>query len=539
MKKFKFNKKGLLATLAIGAVVGIVGIVMARTAPSLGVADSFAVLAGASIVDSNPSVITGDVGLSPGTSFGALTSPEVSGTIYGVDGSGPDGLTGGNNPVLVGNAKTALTAAYNDAAGQTLPSVTAVVDITTDSFAAFPGHTLVPGIYKSANQIGVTGTLTLNGTASDIWIFQAPSTLTTAVGANIVLTGGAQACNVFWQVGTSATLGTGTFFKGTIMADQSITDNGSSVVQGRLLARIASVTLNNTTVIKPTCVDATILTIPRSTAPVAQAPAIVVPPLIDVVKVPTPLTLPFAGGSVTYAYTVSNIGIVPMHAITINDNKCSTVNYVSGDINNNSIMEVSEKWIYTCTKTVSQTETNTVTVRGLGPLLSLDAYDVASATVVVGVPLIPPLIHVVKTPNVFVLPAGGGAVTYSYTVKNIGTVPISDVSIVDDKCTGLPGRVVGHPGDINKNGLLDTTETFYFTCLSSLTQTTTNVATAEGHANGLTAIDFARATVVVAPPKLPSTGFGPEDKSLMNILVPTGIVALLFSLYIARKKRTV
>lgn len=537
MKKIKFNKKGLLATLAISLAVGFAGLVMAQTAPSLGVVDSFAVLAGASIVDSNPSVITGDVGLSPGTAFGALTSAEVSGTIYAVDATGPDGA-GGNNPALVGNAQVALTAAYGDAAGQTLPSVTTVTASTIDSFAS-TGYTLAPGIYKSPSTMGVTGTLTLNGSASDVWIFQAVSSLTTASAADIVLTGGAQACNVFWQVGTSATLGTNTLFKGTIMADQSITDNGGSIIQGRLLASIGSVTLNNTTVVVPTCVEPLILSLPRATAPAAVAPVFTAPPLINVTKIPSPLTLVSGPGSVTYSYVVTNIGTVPMHDVTINDNKCSVINFISGDANNNSLLEVDEVWNYRCIKVVSKTEINTVTVHGIGSDNAWDAYDIASATVVVKASLVPPLIHVVKRPNIFVLPAGGGAVTYSYSVTNPGTAPLNNVSIVDDKCTGLPGRVVGHPGDLNNNNLLDTNETFYFTCATNLTKTTTNVATAQGHANGMTAIDFAQATVVVSSPKLPSTGFGPEDKSLMNILVPTGIIAILFSLYIARKKRIV
>lgn len=520
----KFNKNSIIITLAISAVVGITGLVIAATSVSLLTADSFAVLAGSGITATTPSTVSGDVGTFPTTTeTGTIT---VTGTNHAGD-------------AVTQTAKTDLTAAYLNAEAQTLPSVTAIIDITTDSFSG-TGYTLAPGIYKSANQIGVTGTLTLNGSATDVWIFQAGSTLTTASAAEIVLTGGAQACNVFWQVGSSATLGTNTLFKGSILALVDITDNGGSIIQGRLLARNGAVTLNNTSVVKPTCVDATILSIPRSTAPVAQAPAVVVPPLIDVVKVPSPLTLPLGGGSVTYTYTVRNIGTVPMHAITANDNKCSTVNYVSGDINSNSILEVNETWIYMCTKTVTQTETNTVTVRGLGPLLALDAYDVASATVVVGVPLVPPLIHVIKTPSVFVLPAVGGQVTYSYTVKNIGTVPVSDVSIVDDKCTGLPGRVVGHPGDINKNGLLDTTETFYFTCVTNLTQTTTNIATAEGHANGLTAIDFARATVVVAAPSLPNTGFGPEGKGAMwGLVVLAGVLAASYLGYAIRKRQTI
>lgn len=517
MTKFKFSRNGVIATLAIASVVGITGLVMAQTAPSLGTADSFAVLAGSGITASNPSTVSGDVGTYPTTTeVGTIT---VTGTNHAGDAT-------------TQSAKTALTNAYLDAQGQTLPSVTALVDITTDSFSG-TGHTLAPGIYKSANQIGVTGTLTLNGTASDIWIFQAPSTLTTASSAVIAFSGGAQACNVFWQVGSSATIGTGTHFKGSILALTDITDNGGSTIEGRLLARNGHVTLDNTAVVNSTCVSV------PSTGSYGTT-GIQKLPLINVTKVPTPAALPLGPGSVTYNYTTTNIGETPIINMWIKDDKCSNVNYVSGDTNNNGALDLTETWLYSCTKVVSQTETNTVTAYGKSAE-GWETYDTANATVVVSLPIVAPLIHLVKTPNIFVLPAGGGQVIYTYTITNPGTVPLNNVSITDDKCTGLPTRIASHPGDLNKNGLLDTNETFHFTCVSNITKTTTNTGTAEGEANGLTAIDFAKATVAVTPPKLPNTGYGPEDKSntLLNILVPAGIAGLLLSLYIARRKRTV
>lgn len=152
----------------------------------------------------------------------------------------------------------------------------------------------------------------------------------------------------------------------------------------------------------------------------------------------------------------------------------------------------------------------------------------------------PPLIHVVKKPSVFVLSAPGGAVTYTYTVTNPGTAPLSNVSITDDKCTGLPGRVIGHPGDLNKNNLLESSETWKFTCKTNLVQTTTNIGTAEGSANGLTARDFAFATVVVAAPKLPNTGLPPRETSPWDIVLVSGIfLAALATLAAVFKRRTV
>ncbi|OIO31304.1 hypothetical protein AUJ77_00105 [Candidatus Nomurabacteria bacterium CG1_02_43_90] len=201
------------------------------------------------------------------------------------------------------------------------------------------------------------------------------------------------------------------------------------------------------------------------------------------------------------------------------------------------MLDLKESWTYTCTKIVSKTETNTATAHGWSN--GWDVFRKANATVVVGTPILPPLIHVVKVPNVFTLPAGGGTVTYLYKVTNPGTVPLSEVSIVDDKCTGLPGRVVGHPGDLNKNNLLESNETWQFTCQSKITQTTTSIGTAMGYANGLTASDFSPVTVLVDPPGFPNAGLPHERKSVAwSIAEIAGILGLI-SLAVVLKKRIV
>lgn len=244
------------------------------------------------------------------------------------------------------------------------------------------------------------------------------------------------------------------------------------------------------------------------------APAIPpVPPLIDVVKTANPLSLPNGPGPVTYTYTLRNIGTVPVTNITMVGDTCSPIILMSGDTNANATLEVNETWVHTCSTILPSTHTNTVVATGWANGIS--ATDIASATVVVGLPSIPPIIHVVKVPNVFTLPAPGGAVTYTYTVTNPGIAPLSNVTITDNKCTGLPGRVVGHPGDLNKNDLLESNESWIFTCRSNLVQTTTNTATASGEANGFTARDFALATVVVASPRFPNTGFPPEQETIL------------------------
>lgn len=522
------NRKMLLSVVAL-SIVAVVGFssVFAATTVSLGAADDFAVLAGSAITATTPSVVSGHTGLSPaaGTFYTGLTTGQVTGTIYAVDATGPAGASG-NNPTLLTSAKAALVTAYGNA-GQ---STTGVIS------ADLGGQTFTPGVYDdndAPDSLSLTGTVTLNaqGDANAVFIFKTGSTLTTASGSTVSLINGAQACNVFWQVGSSATLGTNSTFKGNILAMSSITDNGGSTVEGRFLARNGAVTLNNTTLTKATCV-----TPPPPPAPVTTGTSNFFEPLplINVTKIPNPLALPGGPGSVTYTYTLTNVGEVAMGGVWVKDNKCSTISFISGDTNNDSKLDKTEAWKYQCTKVVSLTETNTATAHGNAN--GWDGYDTANATVVVGAPLTPPLIHVVKKPNLFVLPPTGGAVTYSYTVTNPGTAPLDTVSVIDDKCTGLPGRVVGHPGDINKNNLLESNESWSFTCQTQITQTTTNIATAEGSANGLTAIDFSPATVAVISPTLPNTGISPNA---WNVIIPSILALVLLAVYTARKKRSI
>jgi hypothetical protein len=230
------------------------------------------------------------------------------------------------------------------------------------------------------------------------------------------------------------------------------------------------------------------------------------------VKVPSPLSLPNGTGSVTYNYTLRNIGIVPVTNITMTDDSCSSVTFLSGDINNNAKLDTSEKWIYSCATTLSKTHTNIVTTTGWANGIS--ATDIASATVVVGLPIFAPLIHVTKIPNPLSLTAKGGIVTYTEKITNPGIVALSNIHLVDDKCT--PMKYIS--GDTNKDSKLDVNEIWTYTCSSNLTKTTTNTATASGDANGITVKDFAIATVVVSAPMLPNTGFPPEENNNSSIV---------------------
>jgi uncharacterized repeat protein (TIGR01451 family) len=235
------------------------------------------------------------------------------------------------------------------------------------------------------------------------------------------------------------------------------------------------------------------------------------------VKVPNLLSLPDGPGKVEYTYTLTNIGTLPVTDITLVGDTCSPIVLISGDANADAKLDLNETWTFTCTTTLQETHTNTVVATGWANGIS--ATDIASATVVVGVPVVPPLIHVTKIPDPLALSVDGGLVTYTETITNPGTVPLSHVTLSDDKCSPLTFV----SGDINDDSKLDPTESWVYTCQTNLTETTTNTAVATGEANGLIARDFAIITVVVATalpsptdtvvfvPGLPDTGVEPEQ----------------------------
>ncbi|WUX65178.1 ice-binding family protein (plasmid) [Streptomyces sp. NBC_01431] len=230
-----------LLAVVISAVVVAVSPTQASalaTFVDLGRADSFAVLAGSATTNTGPSVITGDVGVSPGTSISGYGPPAVvNGTQHSAD-------------TVAQDAQTDLITAYNDAAGQ-------------PSDGALPpdagGLTLVPGVYTASSTLGLTGTLTLDaqGNPNAVWVFQIGSGLTTASSSRVSLINGASPCNVFWKIGSSATLGTSTAFVGNILAMTSITATTSATIEGRALARNGAVTLDTNTITRPQCAAGT------------------------------------------------------------------------------------------------------------------------------------------------------------------------------------------------------------------------------------------------------------------------------------------
>lgn len=198
---------------------------------------SFGIIAGSTVTNTGPTVVDGNLGLSPGTAVvGFPPGTVINGSIK-------------INDTEANNAKNCLTAAYIDAAGRSL-------NVIVMANGELGGLTLAPGLYKapggSFDITSVDLTLDAQGDPNAVWIFQMPSsTLTVGNGVKIILAGGASAKNIFWQVGSSATIGTTAQMKGTIMADQSITLKNGAVLLGRALAMTGAVTLENNAVTIP------------------------------------------------------------------------------------------------------------------------------------------------------------------------------------------------------------------------------------------------------------------------------------------------
>lgn len=243
-----------VALAATGAAAGSAQ----AAAVDLGTASSFAVLGATTVTNTGPSVVSGDLGVSPGTA---------------IVGFPPGTLTGGAFHAANATAATAqtnVTTAYNDAAGR-ISSATVSGDLA--------GRTLTPGVYTSASSLSLSGDLTLNagGNPDATFVFQAGSTLIAGSGSRVLLIGGAQACNVVWQLGSSATVGTASAFVGDILAMTSITMNTGATLDGRALGRNGAVTLDTNTMTRSACASAVTPTPPGTTPTPTPTPPGVTP----------------------------------------------------------------------------------------------------------------------------------------------------------------------------------------------------------------------------------------------------------------------
>ena len=274
------------AFLAVTLGVTISGIggsaaIAAQAPVGLGTAASFAVLAGQTITNTGSSVISGDIGVSPGSA--------VTGFPPGTVNNGTKHLA----DAVALQAQSDVTTAYNDAAGRS-PTATVTADLG--------GQTLFPGVYRGAT-LEVTGTLTLDaqGDPNAVFIFQTASTLITASTSTVAMINGGSPCNVFWKVTSSATLATNSVFVGTVLALTSISASTGATITGRLLARNGGVTLENNTINAAGCAVGPVA--PTTTAPAAATST-----------VPLGVVLPETGVTTTTASTPA-VSTVPLGVV--------------------------------------------------------------------------------------------------------------------------------------------------------------------------------------------------------------------------------
>ena len=402
----------LISLLAVMLVINKASMAIQATV-NLGTADSFAVLAGAGITNTGATTITGDVGSFPTTTQTGFDTV----TLNGVNHMG-DAVTQ--------QAKIDLVTAYNDAAGRT------PITVGTE----LGGTTLPTGAYNSAaGTFQITGTLTLDaeGDPNAVFIFQTASTLITASSSQVVLINGAQACNVFWQVGSSATLGTNSTFVGSILALTSITANTGADIDGRLLARNGAVTLQGNTIERPVCLTPSILIV--KTAPSSAN----------------------VGDTITYTYTVtntggltlddvqvtdSNFGNIPLAGTTLDpgESTMGTVDYTvqAGDLPGPIENVAVATGDFGMGEIVTDTDSAIVSIIGSGPSISI--VKEASPTEAEVGDVITYIYTVTNT--------GGVTITASVYDDILGNIILNETTLAPGQSTEGAGQYTVQPGDL-------------------------------------------------------------------------------------------
>jgi type VI secretion system secreted protein VgrG len=345
---------GLAGALALGTVSPASADTVIDGPINLGTAASYGVLGASTVTNTGPTIVNGDLGLAPGSSitgFGGAPDGIVTGTVHQTDAA-------------AALAQDDVTTAYNVAASLT-PTTTGIGELS--------GLSLTPGVYTGgALALSNNGALTLAGSANSVWVFQAASTLTIGSATRITITGGASACNVFWQVGSSATIGTAAQFQGTVLAQQSVTATTSAVIVGRLIARVAAVTLDTNTITAPTGCPT------PGTVSQTVAPTITSTSPTDA-KVGTPYTFTVTtAGSPAPTYTVSS-GALPAGL---------TLNPTTGTISGTPTAPGSSTFTITASNgtTPTATATYTLTTTPASPVAAEDTTTPApKATLVAAV----------------------------------------------------------------------------------------------------------------------------------------------------------
>lgn len=280
-----------------------------------------------------------------------------------------------------------------------------------------------------------------------------------------------------------------------------------------------------------------------------ETPSLVYIPIIGITSVPDPLALPDGPGDVTYHYAVKSfLEELPLQGVSVIDNSCSPIVFVTGDDNGDSLLNHNETWRYTCTTQLTQTTKSKATATG--HFNNVSATHNAFATVVVGDVNPAPIVSVINVSKIaypLSLPAEGGDITFTYKVNNPGVVPLSFVRVSDEKCTNMSNKL----GDTNGNNLLDPNEVWTYTCVARLTETTTNTVKVSAYANGVEALDEHTITVRVDQiaadivPLFPNTGASPKIKFAIwqgLIITIVALAVIRFSSHInkqvSNKKRS-
>ena len=295
--KLNFKQPRVYIPLGTATLAGVAALALiiptisnaAQAQVNLGSATTFAVLAGSGITNTGTTTASGtagsDFGSDPTPAFTGDTSVTTLGTKY----------TAANAAVTL--AKTALASAYSDASGRASTAA-----VTAD----LGGQTLVSGVYTSGSTLALTGTLTLDGQNNPdaVFIFQAGSALSTSSGSTVSLVNGAQACHVFWQVGSSATFGTASNFTGHVIALTSITATNGATFNGQLLAENGAVTLDTNTITNDVCAAAV-------TPTPTVAPTATVTPTVTPTETPTATPTPTETVTVAPSPSTTTGGVLP------------------------------------------------------------------------------------------------------------------------------------------------------------------------------------------------------------------------------------
>jgi hypothetical protein len=494
---------GVLLTFGLGLAAPMA--TFAATTPSLGYAATYGILA-STFTDDTPSAstINGDIGFTTGS---GATSSFLGAQIN--FGSNPPYSAAGSDEGVAVPALAAEPCTFTFAGA---------VDLATDITHASTTGTYAPGVYCSTGAMDVGGAITLSGSGTYIFRPEGSSALNSDSNASVSLTNGASACDVFWTPGAATTLGANTTFMGTDIDASGITVGAATTWSGRALAFGGTVTIDADTITVPSCAAPATLHVIKlivlnnggTVAPSAFTIHVEDASGTDVFGSPAPGA---AAPGTLYSLTAGT------YSISENTAAGYTQSF-SGDCDANGNVPLSAGDNKICT----------IINTNIPPPAVVNNSGGSSG----GGGSIVPLIGITKVPTPLALSAGPGQVTYAYTVWNVGgAAPLNNVTVTDNKCA--PVTYVS--GDANSNGLLDPGEAWVYTCQTNVTASTMNTATAEGTANGITAIGYAFATVLVAAPGLPNTGFPPEGNVVSWIaLIVAGLSAAALFYFIEKKR---